>query len=131
MVDPGTSRTPPTITAVEVLDSRTVRLTLDRAIDIGAWAVFTHVSSDTTSRLGYLPGDADQSGVADPRDIEHLIGCMASGNGPSCEEFQSDIDRSGMVPAVDLLRLIDLLIGAGEMDPWIHKSIGRPPCATP
>ena len=122
----GDDGVPPDITAVEVLDENTVRLSLSDPIDPDAWTVFTHTLSETTTCLGYLPGDIGQNGKSEPQDIDALIGCLNAD--PACELWRSDANRSGTLNAQDVLREIDLLNGAGTFIPWLNRELAPSPC---
>jgi hypothetical protein len=61
--------------------------------------------------LGFLPSDVNADGTADPLDITALV--KAVGDATMAMPLRSaDIDRSGVVSASDILRVIDLLNGA-------------------
>jgi hypothetical protein len=109
----------------------TYTVTLDRPITAGATTTITY-TDDTptpTSTVGTftaLPGDVNGNRLVEVADIDQLINCL---NGLACEEWQTDINRSGETNAQDLLRLIDVLNGAHEyeFDPpggegWLGKS---------
>lgn len=72
-----------------------------------------------------LPGDVNNDLVADERDIAALIDCLNGINSEAaCPSgtYSSDIDRSGATTPADVLRLIDLLNGAGEFEPWLGRT---------
>lgn len=99
-----------------IIDTR-IRIQLDSPIEVGAWTVFTHLPSNTSVRLGYLPADANGDGTASAVDILALIDSL---NGVTPRPIEStDIDRSGIANPADILRLIDLLNGAGPYDPYL------------
>ena len=57
-------------------------------------------------------------------DIGSLIDCCLNETcTPTWGIYSCDIDRSGKVGAADLLRLIDLLNGAGAFDEWMGSGI--------
>jgi hypothetical protein len=65
--------------------------------------------------LGALPGDCDANRITEPSDL--LILFDALGEPPMAHPARStDIDRSGRVTACDILREIDLLLGASPFD---------------
>ena len=74
--------------------------------------------------LGSLPGDVDGDHVVDGGDIltlrDHLDGEI------QLEPHQYDIDRNTASSPEDLLRLIDLLNGAGPFDAWYGETLS--PC---
>ncbi len=80
-----------------------------------------HLPSATLVRLGYLPGDVNQSGTTNAQDIAYLADCL---NGSRvCENYQSDINDSGSINAQDMTQLIDLLNGNSSNDPWTNVSL--------
>jgi hypothetical protein len=61
----------------------------------------------------------DQSGSSTPEDISALI---ASLNGVDpVPDARGDINRDGRQGPADILRLIDLLNGASEFEPWLAE----------
>ncbi|MFQ5412985.1 MAG: M12 family metallo-peptidase [Phycisphaerae bacterium] len=92
----------------------TLNVQFDTGIPLLAWTRITHNASDTSTRIGFLPGDVNNDGVSNANDVLHLIDCL---NGvASCLVWQCDADRSQTCNANDILRVIDLLNGAGVYD---------------
>ncbi|MCH8148556.1 MAG: hypothetical protein IH987_11265, partial [Planctomycetes bacterium] len=119
----------PSIIAAANLAGTDVLLTFDRPIDPGAWTQITHNASGTSTCIGYLPADANQDGLSSAGDINNLINSINLVPGLILPEYATDIDRSGQTLGTDILRLIDLLNGAGAFDSWITQSIGASPCS--
>ena len=107
--------TPPTVIAVTP-NLTDVVLTLSGPIVPGKWTRITHLSSGSSTRIGYLPGDVNGDRTSSPVDIlkiiDHLNGVE---NYPS---MRTDIDRSGATNPADILRVIDLLNGADAFIVW-------------
>ncbi len=118
----------PTITSVVPQDADTVRLTLSKPIEPGAWTVVTHVASGTKTCLGYLPGDVNASRGSTAADINALINSLNNVPGFVRPLFATDANRSGAPNASDILRVIDLLNGAAAFDPWLNKTLPPDPC---
>ena len=119
---------PPAIADV-ITDSanKAVIVKFSRAIPTGCW---TCVERDLTGQrwcMGALPADVDQSRVSIPPDVEALIDCINGVSVLPCEDFQTDIDRSGRLTAVDMLRAIDLLNGADAFMEWLGWQLGDCP----
>ena len=76
--------------------------------------------------MGYLPADASQDGLSAASDINALINSINLVPGFVLPLHATDINRSGQVNGQDILRLIDLLNGAGEFGVWI--AAGLPAC---
>lgn len=111
----------PSIGAVEPVDLDTLRITLDDRIKPGGWTVITHEASQAHATLGSLPGDVSSDRWSLPDDISYLIDCLSEHQ--ACEEWQCDVDRSGAWAPADILRVIDLLNGAGEFEEWNERSL--------
>ena len=108
----GASGTPPEIVSLEVVTDASVRIRFHQPIQPLAWTIITHVKSNTSVRLGYLPGDADGNRFSTPADILSLIDSL---NGVTpLPAWSTDIDRSDMSAPADILELVDLLQGAGD-----------------
>jgi probable HAF family extracellular repeat protein len=104
---------------------RTVTLQFERGIPPGHWTLLTHVASESTVRLGYLPGDVNGDGSSSPLDILALVDGL---NGlDSLDLWQCDIDRSNHCEPADILRVIDVLNGAGTLEPWLQRALSACP----
>ena len=118
LCETAVSGSPNVITDIVDNGNNTVTITLDRPITAGALTELTYTSATSVSQTGQfwaLPGDTDGNKTCDPADIDAWLGCMNSG---VCAEWQTDINRSGVTNAQDLLRLIDLLNGAHAFTAW-------------
>lgn len=109
-------------------DADTFRVTLSEPMQPGTWAVFTHVASDTSICLGFLPGDANGDGWSNARDIPALINSLNQVPGRLLPDYGTDINRSGGSNAADITQLINVLNGAGEFDRWAGRRLGPAPC---
>ncbi len=102
------SSEPPRIRRITAEGSQ-VTLLLDRGITPGAWTTVAHKASGSSTRIGCLPGDVNNDGQADARDVPALIEAL---NGTATLPiYKTDIDGDGTATARDLARLIDLLAG--------------------
>jgi len=112
----GGASAPPAITDVVPVGDSSVLLTFSGPIEPGAWTIVTLISSATSVRVGYLPGDVDGDGIAAPSDIlaiiDHLNGVRA------LPPWSVDVDRSGVVDQNDVDAAKQLLGGAGTFVPW-------------
>ena len=79
-----------------------------------------------TGSFAYLPGDVNGDRLTAIGDINALIDCLNYTVAPPCEIWQTDIDRSGLPGASDILREIDLLNGASPFDTWITETVPFP-----
>jgi hypothetical protein len=111
----------------------TYTINLVRAIAPGAVATFTYtvdfplVIAYTTS-FTVLPGDVGGDLLVEVEDIDALIACL---NGAACDEWQTDINRSGVTNAQDILELIDLLNGGGAHAVWLGQTAPAAPANCP
>jgi hypothetical protein len=111
----------PNVTSVEHLGAGTYRLTLNRALEPGAWTDIAHTDSGTTLRLGFLPGDVDQSGTVDTDDIFALVDVLYRTS--SLPPYATDTDHSGETLPVDLLALVELLGGTATTPGWFGAGL--------
>lgn len=75
--------------------------------------------------FGDLPGDVNGDRVAQGTDVTALHACLAGISG--CPSSRCDLDRSGGCGAADILREVDLLIGAEKYQPWLGQRLPRCP----
>jgi glucose/arabinose dehydrogenase len=121
IAEEGGAGTPPSITSVTQLDDDRVRLRVSPRLTVGAWTTITYVDTDSSIRVGYLPGDINGNATTGPTDILALIDSL-NGITPLPDD-STDINRDGTTGPLDILRLIDLLNGAGDLDPWNGVSL--------
>ena len=86
------------------------------------WTIITHDPSDTSVRIGFLPGDVNNDRLSSPNDVLALIDALNGVVGP-LPEHQTDIDRSEQTNPSDVLRVIDLLNGAGVYEVFNGASL--------
>ncbi len=113
----------PSVTAVEIRSGGTLALVLDRPFPPGAQTQVRYGGNDhcgeTFGHFTFLPGDVNGDGRATVADIlAHVDHCLNNQQAPAFGAYSCDIDRSGLSGGSDLLRLIDLLNGAGDYAPW-------------
>jgi len=108
----------------------TATVILDDMIPPGQWTCIEHPASGEEWCMGYLPADAGQDGMSTAADINALIDAINLVPGHELPDYATDIDRSGATNAQDILRLIDLLNGAGDFDPWLGQALPTCPSAT-
>ncbi|MEK6677311.1 MAG: FG-GAP-like repeat-containing protein [Planctomycetota bacterium] len=95
---------------------------LTRPLEPGHRITLHHDDSRTFVNLGHLPGDVNADSFSDGTDVLALINQL-SGFDTLGSIWSVDIDRSGQVNALDVPVLIDLLNGAGTLDPWLGRSL--------
>jgi hypothetical protein len=98
-------------------------ITLNRRITPGAVTTLTYTpdaGAASTGTFTSLPADSNADGLSNTADILSLIDCCLNGVcTPAWGDYSCDIDQSLVVNSADILRLIDLLNGAGQfVQPW-------------
>ena len=84
----------------------------------------THNASPEQVLMAHLPGDVDGNLTSEVEDLTALLGAL---DGSSPLPLQSvDMDRSDAISAADLLREIDLLLGAETYDTHLGTSLPTP-----
>ena len=97
---------------------------LERPISAGHWTTITHEGDGSYVTYSSLPADANDSGTSMSNDIlEHIDCCLNQICTPTPGDYICDTNHSGVVTSADLLRLIDLLNGAGTFIVWNAKTI--------
>jgi hypothetical protein len=100
------------------------QIVLDHAIPAGAASTIEYVGSQTFVQYFNHPGNVDNNSVVNSSDVSKLLACcLGHGNClppalPTPNFRRCDIDRSGANTALDLLRLMDVLIGSDDLLPW-------------
>lgn len=122
----------PAVTGVTDDGDNCYTVTFERTITPQAWTTVIALVEGTDGDpilgdpfdrvdIGYLPGDVDAlltSGALDLlKLIDHLNMVV------TLDIWSVDIDRSGLAAAADVLRLVDLLNGAGEYDPYLGLTL--------
>lgn len=72
--------------------------------------------------LGFLPGDVNQDGTSDERDVQAWVQALPAGTDPVRWRYV-DLNRDGAVNPADLQRLQQLLNGAGTSRSWTGVSL--------
>ncbi|MCH7704936.1 MAG: hypothetical protein IIB61_07480 [Planctomycetes bacterium] len=112
----------PTVTDVTT-DGNTATVHFDDFIPTEAWTTITHWPTGAVTRIGYLPADVNNDGYSFDNDVLHLIYVLNGYIDPAPPAYQTDTDRSGATNANDVLRVIDLLNGAGAFEEWLGASL--------
>ncbi len=112
----------PYVTDVQGTDADKVRLLLNQTIAVLAWTTIKHLSSGSSVRIGFLPGDVNGNATSGASDLAALIDTL-NGVGPALPIWSTDIDRSDATTPADLLEEIDLLLGVGNYDPFDGASL--------
>lgn len=71
---------------------------------------------------GVLPGDSNANQVSDANDVNGIILSLTTQQG-LWPVWATDIDRSGVTDASDLIQSINVLNGAGAFDPWLGATL--------
>ena len=126
LCETGDTGSPNAIESIVNHGNGTFTLTLERPITPGELTTLTYTSEtgvSVTERFAALPGDANSDRLVTAGDITHQINCINLVTPTPCDEWQTDTNRSGVTNGQDILRLIDLLNGAGSYDVWITQGV--------
>ena len=104
-------------------DGTDATLQFDTTIPLEAWTIVTHDPSDTSVRIGSLPSDVNNDKFGSANDVLFLIDSLNGVVDPLPAMYQTDADRSGATNASDVLRVIDLLNGAGVYDEFLGATL--------
>ncbi len=109
-------------TIAGILDNQdgTITITLARPITSNAVTTLTYTDDAagvTRGRFFAHPGNANGDGVATADDVSALIGAIDGGAPLPWDTYSEDFDHSGGRGPADILRVIDLLNGAGDFTP--------------
>ena len=111
----------PSVASLTVVDADSVLLTFTTIIEVGTWTTITYLLDGTDVRLGFLPADVNADTLSDTTDVQALIESL---DGVTTRPIWStDIDRSGVPSAADVLRELDLLNGAGDYPVFLGASL--------
>jgi hypothetical protein len=120
----GGAQPAPEVVAVNDAVDGELGLMLSEPINAGAWTTVRFIPGGTQSRMGHLPGDVNGDHISTVLDILTMVDGL---NGiATLTSEQLDINRSGVVEPSDILRLIDLLNGAGAFEPWLGRELPGP-----
>ena len=119
----------PSVKTVEV-NGPMATLTLSSFIPPGRWTQFTYLPSDSSTCVGFLPGDVLSNRLVNADDVNFLTMCLDNPDEKNClpQPQHRDTDRSRAVNPQDLARLMDLFNGAHAYRAWLGETLGRSPC---
>ena len=126
LCETGDTGSPNAIDSIVSHGNSTYTLSLERPITPGELTTLTYTSDtgvSVTERFAALPGDASGDRLVTTGDISHMINCINLVTPVACDEWQTDINRSGVTGGQDIVRLIDLLNGADSYEVWITQSV--------
>jgi len=114
----------PQVDDVALLEDGSAVLHLDAPINERVWTAVQLRPDGPRVRLGFQPGDVDGDGTTGALDVVALIDAVTGGNN-SLAEWSTDIDRSRKTDLGDIIRLVDLMIGASEYDVYLSTSLAQ------
>ena len=114
----GVAGAAPQVMSVQTVANNGLQVNLDRPIEPKTWTTITHNPTQSSVRLGFLPGDVNGNRFSGPVDILELVDFL-NGVGLARSIWSTDLDRSGVAAPADILMLIDLLNGAGNLDSYL------------
>ncbi len=111
---------PNAIAGVTDLGGGAYEIVFEHAIAAGAATTLQYAGD--AGFVAYIahPGNVSGDAAADGGDVVDFIDCCLNGTcGGGFDLYSCDVDRSGVVTASDMLRVIDLLNGASTWDAWL------------
>jgi len=99
----------------------TYGISLDRPITASAVTTLSY-GSDVVTYFSH-PGNTNGDGDADADDVVSLVAYLDGDETPPFGLYSTDADHSGAANPADLLRLVDLLLGADLFEPTLHTSL--------
>lgn len=119
---------PPVLIDVSPLDADSIQLTWSDPLEPASWLKITHNVSATSVCFGNMPGDVNGDDQTSEGDVNAIIVWISGLPGAPPLPLRTDIDRSNNLTTFDLIRLVDLLNGAGAFEPWRDAQSPPPPC---
>lgn len=107
------------IAAVTDLGGGLYRIVLTRAITPGVVTTIRHTGDGSFAEYASHPGNVNADTTADASDLVSLAAILDGTEGSAYGPYSADVDHSGLTTPADLLREVDLLLGAGAFDPWL------------
>ncbi|MEK6677342.1 MAG: hypothetical protein AABZ47_17030 [Planctomycetota bacterium] len=98
--------------------THTVRL--QRPITPGAVTTLSYgPSGAVTGSFIAHPGNTDGDGITDQGDVLALLNFLSSPASPPWGRYSTDIDQNGGFGVLDVVALMNVLNGAGDLTPWV------------
>jgi hypothetical protein len=116
---------PPEVIGVLPTGDMSVMLFLTGPISVEARTSILYLDSGSSITVGFLPADTNGDGHSGPEDAMNLVSWLVQ-RGEAMAAESSDIDRSGVFGPQDLVRLMDLLVGAEEYDTFNGAALSEP-----
>ncbi|MBU0719645.1 MAG: hypothetical protein KJ749_15480, partial [Planctomycetes bacterium] len=112
------------VKSVTDLGDGVYEIELAHAITAGAVTTVAYRGYDGFAEYISHPANSNADGIASSSDLMALINCCLNHVcTPPHGDYSCDMDHSEVVNAQDVLRLIDLLNGAGEFRTWMASSL--------
>ena len=112
-----------TIAGVDDNGDGTFTVNLQRSISTGAVTAVVYAADDDVTHWGEFtshPANVDSdTPTSGADDILALIGVLTDDMLSPWGVYSEDADQSGLTAPADVLRVIDLLNGAAQFDPWL------------
>lgn len=108
-VQDGSSHPPRIVEAIS--EGSVIRLRLNHPIATGRWTTVVHRESATETKIGCLPGDANNDGTLDVADLFDLLVRPINDSEPASLHF--DVNADGRTDLADALSVLDVLSKPG------------------
>lgn len=103
--------------------SSDVELGLSVRIPVGQWTTIEHMPTHSSTCLGFLPGDVNGNRTANAVDGFALRAALSNLHATTPALHQADINHSGEATAEDLVMWLNVMNGAGALDPWLGATL--------
>ncbi len=98
-------------------------LSLVRAVTFGAITTIRYLRDGSFVRYVSHPGNVNADASANLDDVSAWVAVFDGSAAPVHGLYSVDLDRSGSLTFLDVLRLADLLNGADSFEPWRDTSL--------
>ncbi|MCO6437772.1 MAG: M4 family metallopeptidase [Phycisphaerae bacterium] len=122
----GGDGVPPTVTGAARVDATRIRFSLSEPIEPGTWVDVSLNGVAAHACFASLPGDVNGSRTANAFDLIALLD-QINGVAEALPDFATDLNRSALTDANDVITLIELLSGDG-FESWQGRAIPPSPC---
>jgi len=100
-----------------------VQLQLTSRIPPGERTTVEHTPTDSSTCLAFMPGDVNGNGSVNTVDGFALRTMLNNVPATVPAPYKVDLDHSGTPTAEDVIMWLNIVNGAGALDPWLGKTL--------
>lgn len=104
-IEDGTSHAPRI--AKVASEGPIVHLRIEPGLAPGQWTTITYLPTKSKVRIGCLPGDVNNDGVTDSKDVATLLDVLSGTR--KLPLYRTDMNRDGVIRSADVVALIDYI----------------------